>query len=315
MGKRQLQLGFLALAITALSWGGMFQVVKYMLATLDAYYVTALRFGFAGSILLVTLLAVEGRDAFAQMWRDPRVGWLWLYGTTGFAGYSLFTFSGLSHTSPQQASVISNMQPLIVALILWLMRGVRPAPATLACVALAFAGCIVVVTKGNLAALTQGGDVFGNGMVFFGATCWVIYTLGAAHFRDWSPLRYTALSCALGTLSILCITALATVLGYAHMPNAGDLAGVFWPMTFLVVMSTVLAAVLWNLGVKTVGPLNATLFANFVPVVVFAIGIVEGQQSATMEYAGAAMVLTALFVSNLLARRALKAANGKLHIV
>lgn len=311
----QLHLGLLALTVTILSWGGMFQVVKIVLATLDPYYLTAIRYGTAGSILLVILMLVEGRGVFKELRRDPRRGWLFFYGTMGFAGFSLCTFAGLRFTSPQQAAVISNMQPLITALVLWLIRGMRPARATLVCVAVAFAGCIIVAGKGDLANLAEGGTVSGNLLVLAGAFCWVVYTLGAARFSDWSSLRYTALSCGLGTLSIFFITGLATRFGHAHLPSPAQLAYVFWDMLFIIVMTSVVAVLLWNVGVKAIGALNATLFATLVPVVVFAIGIFAGQVSTPAEYVGAAMVVGALIGNNLLARRSLKISLGKIHPV
>ena len=309
----QLQLGLLALTVTILSWGGMFQAVKIVLGTLDPFYLTAIRYGIAGAILLVILLLVEGGGVFKTLPRDPRRGWLFFYGSMGFAGFSLCTFAGLRATSPQQAAVISNMQPLITALVLWLLRGTRPARATLAFVIVAFAGCIVVASKGDLANLAEGGTVGGDLLVLAGAFCWVVYTLGGARFSDWSSLRYTALSCGLGTLSIFFITGLATWLGNAHLPTQAQLVSVFWHMLFIIVMTSVVAVLLWNVGVKAIGALNATLCATLVPVVVFAIGIFQGQVTTRAEYVGAAMVIGALIGNNLMARRTLKIGLEKIH--
>ncbi len=310
----KLHLGLLALTASILSWGGMFQVVKIVLATLDPFYLTSLRYGTAGVILLVILMLVEGRGVFAELRRDPRRIWLFFYGTMGFAGFSLCTFGGLQFTSPQQAAVISNMQPLMTALVLWLIRGMRPARTTLVCIVVAFAGCIIVAGKGDLGNLAEG-SVGGDFLVLSGGFCWVVYTLGAARFSDWSSLRYTALSCGLGTLSIFFITGLATWQGFAHVPSAAQLSAVFWHMLFIILMTSVVAVLLWNVGVKAVGALNATLFATLVPLVVFAIGIYQGQVTAAAEYVGAAMVVGALIANNLMARHALKTSLAKLPAV
>ena len=312
---RRLRLGLMAMTVTVLSWGGLFPVGKIVLATLDPYYLTTIRYGIAAALLVVILTAVEGSRALAQLRRDPRRGRLLFYGSVGFAGFSLFTFEGLRSTTAQQAAVISGMQPLIMALVLWAVRGIRPARVTLACIAVAFAGCVVVVSRGDLGALAASGSLAGDSLVLVGALCWVVYTLGAASFRDWSALRYTALSCALGTLGIFSFTALATFLGHAHPPSLAQLGSVFWPMSFLIVMASVVAVLLWNVGVSTLGPVNATLFGNFIPVVVFAVGLIEGQRNAPAEYLGAALVLLALVANNLFARRAMKRSLKKLDVV
>lgn len=305
----QLQRGVLALVVTVLSWGGMFPVGKLVLATLDPYYLTSIRYGIAAAVLLLLLLLREGPQVLAEFRRDPRRGWLLLYGTFGFAGFSLFMFEGMRTTSAAQAAVIAAMQPLIMALVLWLLRGVRPARVTLVCVAAAFAGCIVVVAKGSMDTLLRGGHVGGDLLAFAGAVCWVVYTLGAARFSDWSPLRYTGLSCTFGTLAIFVFSAAATWLGHAHVPSPGQLASVFWPMAFLIVMASVLAVLLWNVGVRCLGPLNATLFGNFIPVIVFAYGALAGQVATPAEYLGAAIVLLALVGNNLHARWSLRRAG------
>ena len=304
----QLQRGVLAMIFTVCAWAGLFPVGKVVLATLDPYYLTVIRYGFAAAILLAILILREGRQVLAELRQDARRGWLVAYGIVGFAGFSLFMFEGLRSTSPAQAAVIAAMQPLIMALVFWVIRGVRPARVTLFCVALAFSGCVVVVSKGDLANLSHGGHVGGDLLVFVGAVCWVIYTLGAQRFADWSPLRYTALSCSFGTLGIFFISALATWLGRAHLPSPAQIASVWAEMSFLILMTSVLAVLLWNVGVRCLGPLNATLFGNFIPVLVFFISALQGLPSTAAEYLGGAIVLTALVGNNVYARWALKRA-------
>ena len=298
----QLQRGLLAMTITVLSWSALFPIGKMMLATLDPYYLTVIRYGIAAAILLGLLMLKEGFGVLAELRRDSRRGWLVLYGNFGFVGFSLLMFEGLRTTSPAQAAVIAAMQPLIMALTLWILRGLRPARVTLLCVAIAFAGCVVVVSKGEVTTLLSGGHVVGDLLVFAGAVCWVIYTLGAGRFSDWSPLRYTGLSCAFGTLGIFFVAALATWLGRAHVPSPAQVYSVVWPMVFLILMTSVVAVLLWNVGVRNLGPLNATLFGNFIPVLVFSIGAVQGQPSAPAEYLGGAIVLAALVGNNFYVR-------------
>ena len=361
----------MAMTITVLSWAGMFTVGKSMLATLDPYAITSVRYGCAAAILLVILWLAEGNAPFVALRSDPRRWALFYYGSMGFAGFSLFNFEGLRLTSPQQAAIIAGMQPLMIALTQWVLRGVRPARATLICVAVAFCGCAVVVSKGDFSTLAlstpnpisgtstpnpisgtstpnpisgtstpnpisgtstlessagtstlesssgtstlesssgTSGSVGGDLLVLAAAVCWVVYTLAAARFSDWSPLRFTALSCGLGTFSILVFSALAVLIGHARVPSLPQLESQALPMVFLVVMSSVVAVLLWNVGVKHLGALNASLMGNFIPVVVFLIGIVMGQDIAAAEFIGAGMVLAALIANNIYARRVLPAA-------
>ncbi|MFA6310927.1 MAG: DMT family transporter [Sterolibacterium sp.] len=307
MNKHSMRLGLMAMSVTILSWAGMFPVGKIMLATLDPYAITSIRYGCGAVILLAILWLVEGSAPFSALRSDPRRWALFFYGSMGFAGFSLFNFEGLRLTSPQQAAIIAGMQPLMIALTQWLLRGARPARATLICVVVAFSGCVVVVSKGDFSTLALSGSLGGDLLVLVAAVCWVVYTLAAARFSDWSPLRYTALSCGLGTLSILFLSAVAVAIGHAHVPSMQQVESQAWPMLFLILMTSVVAVLLWNVGVKHLGALNATLMGNFIPVVVFLIGIALGQDIAPAEFIGAGLVLAALIANNLFARRALQA--------
>lgn len=306
----QLQRGLFAIIITVLCWVGFFLVGKSALATIDSYYLTVIRYGVASAILLAILMLREGKQVLAELRCDPRRAWLVLYGVLGFAGAGLLLFEGLRLTSPAQVSVIVAMQPLTMALVVWALRGVRPARMTLICIFAALLGSTLVVSKGDLAALGSGGHVGGGLLAFIATICWVSYTLGAERFADWSPLRYTALSCSFGSLGIFFVSALATWLGRARVPSPAQIASIAWELAFLVVMTAVVAVMLWNVAVRCLGPLNATLFLNVIPVLVFAIAALHGQPSVPAEYLGGAIVLTALVSNNLYARWRLQRSLG-----
>ena len=306
----QLQRGVLAMIVTVLFWAAQFPVGKVVLATIDPYYMTAIRYGTGSAILLAILMLREGGLVLAELGRDPRRGWLLFYGIVGFAGFGLMMFEGLHATSPVQTAVILALQPLIVALVFWAIHRVRPARMTLICIAVAFLGSVLVATKGDLSALVRSAEFGGDLLLFSAALCWVIYTLGAARFLDWSPLRYTALTGSVGSLAIFVVTAIATWSGRAHAPSAAQLASVGWELAFIIVLCTVLAGLLWNVGVRCLGPLNASLIGNFIPVVVFVIAALQGKPSAPAEYLGGAFILVALVSNNLFARWQLRRSLG-----
>ena len=61
MTKPSLRIGLMSMAVTVLSWGGMFQVGKMMLASLDPYTLTSIRYGSAAeSVLSVDVVLGDG---------------------------------------------------------------------------------------------------------------------------------------------------------------------------------------------------------------------------------------------------------------
>ena len=195
-------------------------------------------------------------------------------------------------------------QPLIAAVVAWQLRGVRPARATFGFLGVALLGVLLVVTKGHVTGLFAGGTGVGDLLMFLGAVSWVVYTLGAAEFPTWSPLRYTALTSVLSLPAILGLTALATATGYVSTPSVDDVALVGWQLAYVIGIASVLGVLAWNAGNKLIGLSNGVLFINFVPVTVFAIRIAQGHRFQPIEFVGAALVIVALIANNVLARQA-----------
>lgn len=300
------------LLLAAVSWGGMFQVAKPLLSQVDAFHMTAIRYGVAALIFAALLAWREGRAAFSL---EGSGSLLWLYGSLGFAGFNLLAFTGLAHSRAEHAAVIMALMPLITALVNWGMRGVRPASHTLFAIALALTGVVLVVTNGHLSTLSAPGQVSGDLLLLLGALCWVFYTIGAARFAHWSPLRYTTVTCLLGVLSIFTATAAMTLLDHIHPPSMGALQDGFWALAYMVVIGAVVAVLSWNAGIRKLGALNGVLFINFVPVSAFVIGVALGHHFGMAELAGAALVILALLFNSLLSQRAQSRVAGTLAMV
>src|SRR5215831_16628268 len=223
------------LLTAALAWGGLFPVAMVTLPVLDPFHMTAIRYGITAVVFAGLLAWAEGPRALKPEGRGWRVG---LLGTSGFAGLGLFVFVALQHSRPEHGAVIMATQPLIAALVAWWLRGVRPARATLVFLGIALLGVVLVVTKGRFAGLFAGGTGLGDVLMLLGAVSWVVYTLGAADFPSWSPLRYTALTCLLSLPAIFGAGALAIETGHASMPGIAQLDAVGWQLAYVVVIAS-----------------------------------------------------------------------------
>jgi len=289
------------LLVAATAWGGLFPVAMVTLPVLDPFHMTAIRYVITAVIFAGLLVFSEGARALRLEGRGTRAA---LLGSAGFAGLGMLVFAGLQHSRPEHGAIIMATQPLIAAVVVWLLRGVRPARATLAFLGIAFAGVLLVVTKGHFTGLFAGGTGFGDLMFLVGAVSWVFYTVGAADFPSWSPLRYTALTCVLSLPAILGLTAIAGASGYVSTPSVADVESVAWQLAYIIGIASVLGVLSWNAGNKLLGVTNGVLFINFVPVTVFAIRIAQGHHFQPIEFIGAALVIGALIANNAVIRRA-----------
>ena len=289
---------FVPSATAVVLWGAMFTIATTALDDMDAIHLTAVRYVIASAVFLALLRVVEGRGALRL---EGHLGRVALLGTAGFAGFNLLSFSALEHTTPENAALVVATTPVVTLLYRWVAAGERPSGVQLGCVVAAFAGVALVITRGDPGAVLGGGVGLGELMVLGATVCWVRYIVGAGEL-PWSPLRFSALTAAAGTVSIVAITVAADVLGLLTPPSPADV-GRAWPaLAYLVVFGALVAVIAWNHGVRRLGPSNAALFMNLVPVTAFAIEAARGTNPLPVELLGAAVTLAALVVANLAAR-------------
>jgi drug/metabolite transporter (DMT)-like permease len=279
--------------LTAVTWGGQFVVGKSALGHVDAFNLTTVRYAAAALVLLGVLVAVEGRSAL-------RLAWL---GALGFAAFNLFVYSGLAHAPAQSAAFVGALGPLVTAIVLWLQTRVRPSRATVASLAVALAGVALVIGGGNPAAILTSGAGWGDALVLAGVVGFTLYMLGATELPGFSPLRYTALTAALGWVTVAGVTALVDASGLEQLPSTGALRDVAPQLAYITLLGAVVAVVSWNGAIAAFGPQNTALFSTLIPVTAFAIEIARGYRPGPLEVVGAALTAAALLGANLLGRR------------
>jgi drug/metabolite transporter (DMT)-like permease len=296
--------GVLIMLITVLIWGGMFPVAKDALQTLDAFWLSSIRYGVAALLFAALLCWREGIAALRYRGKFLRAAF---YGVMGFTGFSILVFVGLGWSRPEHAAIIMALQTPIAAFVHWALKGSRPANFTLGCITLAIVGVFLVISKGDPAHAFTGGTFRGDVLIFLGAMSWIGYTVGAVSFPGWSALRFTTLTCLPGTAGIFVITAIATLSGAVSAPAGATVIAVGWELAYLALFTAVLAVLFWNTAIGYLGALNTMVLGNLVPVVTFAIRILQGHHFETIELAGAGLVVAALIANNLYLRVRLRA--------
>jgi drug/metabolite transporter (DMT)-like permease len=287
--------------ITGLAWGGQFVVGKSALARVDAIPLTTIRYAVASACLLGILARLEGTEALRLDGRGLRLFWL---GSLGFAGFNLLAYTGLAHARPQSASLIIALSPLVTALVLWQRTRVRPPTATLVLLVVALTGVALVISGGHPSSIVHGSIGWGDLLVLGGVVSFIVYSLGAADTPGLSPLRYTALTAALGWVTIAAATVVAIASGLVPLPSASDVWAISPQIAYLAIPGAVIAVFTWNSAIGLLGPQNAALFGNLIPVTTFAIETVRGYRPGPLELGGAVLTLAALVANNLLSRRA-----------
>jgi drug/metabolite transporter (DMT)-like permease len=304
-----------------LIWGAQLPVAKSVMGQVDGFTLTFVRYGVAVVLFVAFLWWKEGKEAFR--WENQALPIL-IGGGIGMGGSALLVFLGLSMTKPELAVIIIALQPGMAALGPWLFFKKRPSYFTLLCIGFAFCGVAIAVTRGgsSLQALTGAGagltqhagaiiatgnaqldQLIGELLVFLGAMAWVTYVLASSKLAHWSALRIATVNCIPAVLVIGTAWGVAMAFGFKHWPSPEIWFG--WlglKVAYVALLGVFLAMMLWNEGVRKIGPLNAMLLLNLMPVITFAFRALEGASFERSELIGAAIVVGALVANNIYQR-------------
>ncbi|RHW35015.1 EamA family transporter [Lysinibacillus yapensis] len=301
--KNSVFVGALLCFIAAVSWGAMFPVAHAAFQYMDPFYFTIFRYGAVTIILVAFLWWKEGKQAFRFEGRGLH---LWFFGTMAFTVYNLLIFWGedlLGQPGIMVASIMESLMPMISIVIVWMIYRHRPHAFTLMCVLISFIGAVLVITKGDIGAFLGATEDFIPSMLIFIAVIgWVIYTMGGSEFSGWSALRYSTLSCLLGTITAFIITIGATLFGYLSAPSMDDIKAVSPHLLFMIIFPGVIALLGWNIGVSILSPLNGLLFINFVPVTTLSIAVLQGNKVTLFDVIGTILIIISLISNNIFLR-------------
>lgn len=293
-------IGLVAAAAAVSMWGIQLPIAKDAFATLDLFHMTAIRYAVPAVLMLGVLMLKEGaRAASYRGGLGPAI----VLGLIGMSGSPLLVFIGMSMSRAEHAAVIVALQPSIAAIALWLLHGLRPAKFTLGCILTAFAGVVLVVTKGHLIFVESKRELLGDVTVLMGAACWVAYTMGTSRLAHWSTWRITVLTMIPGAIATVALTELLVAMGELQPPSIAQLQSVGLELAYLTFVGVVAAMLLWNFGNRRIGAQNATLLINLLPVATFVYRAIQGYRFATVEIIGAGLVVCALVANNLYLRR------------
>ncbi|MDM5335123.1 DMT family transporter [Ureibacillus composti] len=293
--------------LAAVSWGAMFPVAHEAFKHIDPFYFTIIRYGAVTIILVALLLWKEGKQAFRFEGKGLP---LWFFGTMAFTVYNLSIFWGedmMGESGVMVASIMESLMPMISIVIVWMIFKKRPHLFTLICVIVSLIGAILVITKGDIKAfLSATNNFIPTILILIAVIGWVIYTMGGREFSSWSVLRYSTLSCLLGTITAVVIVVGATVFGYISIPAKEVMIVTSPHLIFMIIFPGLIALLGWNVGVSILSPINALLFINFVPVTTLIISIYQGNEVTIYDILGTVFIIISLVANNIFVRMQMK---------
>jgi drug/metabolite transporter (DMT)-like permease len=278
------------LVITALMWASVFHVGKYVVQVMSPLATLTWRFGLAA---LIFLPLVAWREGWSVEGLKRNAGVLLIMAVVGVFGFNIALFYGLKATSAVNGALIVGVNPALTAVLAALVNRKLPTSAQVLGLVLGLVGVVVVVSHGSWATLASLHVAAGDALVLIGALCWAVYTALPQRFvRGLSSVQVAASTVSGGALLMLVFAS----------TSAPDLLRIPAPpimtaLVFIGIFGTVLAYLWWNDGVKVVGPTQAAICMNFVPLFATLIGLLRGQEVVASQWMGAALVISGVLVS------------------
>lgn len=291
---------YLRLVLTALMWAAMFHVSHYAVAHMSPLATLAWRFGLA-ALVFVPLVAWREGWSFDGLRRNALV--LAVMATVGVFGFNMGLFYGLKATSAVNGALIVGVTPALTAVLAALIHRRLPSGAQILGLALGLMGVVTVISHGSWTELASLHVASGDALVLGGALCWAIYTALPQRFVKGLSSVQVAASTVIGGAVLMVGFASATTTDLVQWPSWHMLAAI----GFMGLFGSVLAYLWWNDGIKVIGPTQAAICMNFVPLFATLIGLLRGQQVAGAQWLGAAMVVGGVLVSALWKKPALVA--------
>ncbi|GGR22005.1 membrane protein [Streptomyces cinereoruber] len=239
----------------------------------------AIRYG-AACLLLLPLL---GRGGLAPLRLLTARHWLRLaaLAAVGMVGFNLAVLAAERTAEPAVPGVLVGCAPVVVAVLVPLAEGRRPARAVLYGALLVTAGAFTVQGWGRT-------DAAGIGWSLAALAGEVGFTvLAVPVLRILGPKLLTAAVCGIGTAEAALLGLLVDGTGFVRMPTGTEAGALAWQ----AVLATVVGFVLFYMGVQRIGVERATLFTGAIPVAAaLSAALVAGAAFGLPQVAGSLLV-------------------------
>ncbi len=213
------------------------------------------------------------------------------YGLVSFAAFFFVYLYAIRETSVATAAILLYTAPAFVVLLSAALFHERLTGRTLAAVALAFAGCVLVVGGRDLTALRV--PLPGALAGLAAGLTYALYSIfGKIALSRYPPAPTLTYALGFGTLA-LGTAALATgQVGLGHPPRA-------WAaLAYLAVGATAAPQLLYLAGLRSLHAGRASLIATVEPVVAAALGLlILKEPLQPSQVAGGLLVLSAVWLS------------------
>lgn len=270
--------------MAAVFWGANFNLARPVLAEMSPYIAGASRYVLAAAVM-VLIVWVKKEMIPLRHWKAYVV-----LGVVGVFGFNLFFFLGMETSSAINGALIMGLNPLLTAIIGYLILGDRPSNRQLIAFPIGIAGVAIVVLGAGAHLTVSHGDLY----ILIANFNWALYNVLVKKMmpKNVSGIASTAGIMTIGAIALTMATGLhgnSLVLPTLHAGAA---------LLMMSLCGGVLAYLFWNASIAHLGPSKAAIFLNLVPVTTMVIAAFEHMPPNHAQLFGAVLVISAVTFSS-----------------
>lgn len=285
--KSKRVLGSIELSIAAIIWGAMFVVVKIIVDEVHPIQLVWLEY-LISLVFLIGYSVIKG-EKWHINWPDLRlIFWIGIIGNTiSLVAQEMGT--GLSNA--QTGSVITSTIPAFMIIFGWLILKEPLDKVKIFSVLIAILGVVMIVGL----KMTGSNVVLGVILLILTAITWALMSVLIKKVKTYSSLQITIMSTV---VAVVCLTPfILSDLSSLTSINFAE-PKVILSLLYIGAVSTAVAYVMWNKGLKVISASSSGLFYLIQPIVGSFLGwLLLGEQISVGFIIGSAMILASVWIS------------------
>ena len=282
--------GLLALAM--LLWAGNWVAGRALRDAIEPLSLNFWRWAIAALALLpFALPQLAGRGEVLRR----NAGLLLLLSLTGVALFQTLVYLGLRSTTTVNGVLLNSSQPLFILLCSWVLERERATPRQVAGMLVSFAGIVVILARGDPAALAELEFNVGDAWILLAMPIWGIYSvLLKRRPPELAGAAFLFVISVAGVAMLAPFYALALLREPPAWPSATLMAGVL----YVALAASVAGFMFWNRGVAIVGANTAGFTLHLLPALATVLAILLlGETFALFHAAGIATIIAGVVLA------------------
>lgn len=280
----------LLLCLAMLGWAGNTIAGRLSTGEISPMMVVSLRW-FIITVFLLVLLNKGIVNSFIAV--KGKILWLLLMGGLGMTCFNALFYIAAQNTSAINLGIIQGVMPAIILIGSVLFFKEKVNIVKLSGLLISFFGVVIVVSKGDFQIIISLTVNLGDVVMFLALFFYAGFTLGLRFKPEIDPLVLMAYFSFSALISSIPLVILEAFLGHSQFPSNTN---AWLTIIYIAFVPSFLAQIFFIKGVELIGPSQAGLFINILPIFAAILGVVIlGESLQFYHFISLVVVLTGVY--------------------